>query len=187
MWWDALRRQLRFADLQVDFRTIVLDSEPRLCLYSVSEPEQAVPWTKVLDRLKNMDSVQFRYTLGVVKTAEDEYFSYEYDGSPLAIADDIGISAADQDVDIIDIQDNDPVGNVDTIPDLTSTLTLTPTPYKRISEALTKFEGGLGNARVASQPEDFFVLPAQAEEMLEYHNGYDDFFDRLLVLCLPTT
>lgn len=96
-------------------------------------------------------------------TASEDDFAYEFDGPPLAIVDDVAVSA-DNDVSLVD--------NGVATPHLSSLLT----PYGDISVALSKFENGTGSVKSAARPEDFFHLPDQVQFMMEYHGGYEDFF-----------
>lgn len=77
-----------------------------MCVFSTVRPDQAVAWTEVLERIKDCPTVSFTYTLEVAKRSEDENFNYEYDGPPLAIAEDVTISA-DQDVNLVSGQVDD--------------------------------------------------------------------------------
>ena len=158
MWRDTLRRQLRFPLLRVDFRTIVIHDQTELCVFSLSQPEQAVPWTDVVEYIAKFNTLCFKYTLEVVKGSEDEDFEYEYDGPPLAIVDDIAISA-DYDVGLID--------NGEPTPHLISLIT----PYGEISQAL--FEDGTGNAKSVNRP-------------LSHSFGTQDKINSLKSIKLPT-
>lgn len=131
-----------------------------MCVFSLSQPEQAVPWTDVVEYIAKFDTLCFKYTLEVVKGSEDEDFEYEYDGPPLAIVDDIAISA-DYDIGLID--------NGEPTPHLTSLIT----PYGEISQGLSKFEDGTGNAKSATRP-------------LSHSFGTQDKINSLKSIKLPT-
>lgn len=127
VWRDTIRRQLRFASLRVDFRSIVVDDETELCAFSLSRLEQAMPWLDVVKYIGKFDTLCFKYTLEVMMISEDEDFVYEYDGRPSAIVDDITIST-NIDTSLID----------DSV--TTSTISSLMASYEDISLALLRFE-----------------------------------------------
>lgn len=153
MWRDTLRRQLRFETLQVDFRSITTDNDAETCMYSLSQPELVVPWTKFLDTIRL--SPMLKYTLHVVS---DDDFSYEYDGPPLGIVDDVAV--ADDDVGII--------GDNTTISSLLR-------PYERMGETLMRTLDQVQGSANVSSPEHFFRLPEEMELLMTYHDGYEAF------------
>ena len=91
MWRDTVRRQLRFAHLRVNFRTIMVRGHPEVCVFSAAQPENVRPWAAIIQHLRDMETVCFDYTLQVVDVDND--YEYEYDGPPLALVDDVEISA----------------------------------------------------------------------------------------------
>ena len=158
MWRDTVRRQLHFSLLQVDFRTIVLDDDSGMCIFSTPQPEQAAPWTDVLQHISNLSTASLTYILDMATRSDDEDFTYKYDGPPLAIADDVAISA-DHDVELIGVpvDNNGDPDDISIPPQLAvQNITSIITPFQDISNALSKFQEGVGNAKVASRPEDFF-------------------------------
>ena len=84
-----------------------------------------------------METVCFDYTLQVVDV--DNNYEYEYDGPPLALANDVEISA-ENDVNLIT--------EAESTTDPTSSLTA----YNELSDALMKFEDGKRTVTVACRP-----------------------------------
>ena len=71
-----------------------------MCVFGLPQPQQAAPWCDVLKYIQELDTICFKYTLGVAKSPEGGNFEYKYDGPPLTIVDDVDITA-DQDVHLI--------------------------------------------------------------------------------------
>ena len=152
MFRDTLRRQLRFATLRVDFRSIVVqDQQPQMCVYSLSQPEITLPWSTVTEYLKTVEKVIFDYTLQAVETDEDEY-EYEYDGPLLALVNKLVVTAT-----------ND-VG-----------LKVEGEPLDELSKALSRFEGSSSKVEMACRPEHFFSSTEEIAGMRDYHEGYEYF------------
>ena len=157
MWRDTLRRQLRFPLLRIDFRTIQADDKSKLCIFSLTRPEQAALWPDVLKYLKKLTAVCLKYTVKVVSETSDDY-AYEYDGPPLAIVDNVNMSKGNNVGMVIDGI---------TMPQLTSLLTT----YETLSTAISKFETAANvPKKTAVGPEHFFRLPDKAQRMKDFHD-----------------
>lgn len=62
---DTLIRKLRFESLRVDFRSIVTNDEAEMCMFSLSQPERAVPWLEFVADIRKSTPGQ-KYTLQIV-------------------------------------------------------------------------------------------------------------------------
>ena len=201
MWRDAIRRQLKFEALRVDFQTMKLTnnfiSSQETLIYDVDNPEWVADWDTVRFEFKRSDSpVTIVYTLIIVPEGE---YDLEYHGPVLALANDI-ILTEDQDVDVapqsfseyesheerpletVQIKNPEPdQPMISGVEALTAGLKASDQPVISGVEALTAgLEAYLKRlltdsfhiSRMKPIPQALF-LESEREEMLLYHNNID--------------
>lgn len=158
MWRNTVRRQLGFAQLQVDFLSIIFHGRSKsFMVYNIPQRDNVEPWANIIKEVKecgSKDKIIFRYTLQ--KIDGDDEFEYEDDGLVLALVDNIR-RGDDNDVKALKTSLQEP-----------SKFSFVM-PYTMMESTLALFEEFASLVRTQSKATDFFGM--DRERMLGYHEG----------------
>lgn len=206
MWRDALRRQLKFQVLRVDFSLITFEAsipERRTTIYSYTNPDQYTPWTVVQSIISSSGEDQpTGFVCRLRAIPEDEDFEYEFEGPTAGIMEDIVLDkendielrcpltgktphpeATPEDgtnaTDETSIDATAEKGSNDAIVEATS---LPPVNAKTsLFEQVKRFMVGSQIAKKREARPQAYFEPTEVSEMLEYHDEYDVFTEEGLL------